>query len=388
MSRQPLDLSDFNVALRKHVDSASPVPLRMMAAKGLVPMAPQEMALVFYQLSLDADSKVAKAATASLVGTPDDLLLTAAAADLPPTVLDWCAEAVKDRNSVLREIVLNTAAAPGTIGTIASTGTAELCDLIAENQVRLLDNPKIIEALYMNPRARMSTVDKVIDLAQRHNVSLDGLPSLRPLLESKTPILQPEVAPDTDLVEDDDLFAQFLYESLDQEGQETGGDDKGLLALLEGGTGAEGDEDAAAQKNRAFFLSNLSVSGKIRVATLGSAADRGLLIRDTNRLVHLAAVASPKNTDREAISWSGNRSMPEGVIAYIADQREWLRHYQVKLNLVNNPKMPLQKSIRLLNFLQPRDLQQLARNRNVPGTLARQAKVLVGKRQQGRQGGH
>ena len=80
--------------------------------------------------------------------------------------------------------------------------------------------------------------------------------------------------------------------------------------------------------------------------------------------------------------------MPEGVIAYIADQREWLRHYQVKLNLVNNPKMPLQKSIRLLNFLQPRDLQQLARNRNVPGTLARQAKVLVGKRQQGRQGGH
>ena len=386
MSRKPLALSDFNVALRKHVDPGSPTPMRMMAAKGLVPMAPEEMALVFYQLSLDADATVAKAATEALKGTPDDILVTATSADLPGSVLDWCASITSDRNTVLHEIALNPAAEPETIGKIASKGTTDLCDLIAENQVRLLDHPKIIEALYMNPRARMSTVDKLIDLARRHNIALDGLPSLRPLLESKEPIFSEAPDDETEALEDDELFAQFLFEGLEQD-EDDGGEEKNLLSLLEGTTSAEGDDDAAAQKNRAFFLGKLSVSGKIRVATLGTAADRNLLVRDTNRLVHMAAVASPKNTDHEAIDWSGNRSMPEGVISFIAQQREWVRHYQVKLNLVNNPKLPLQKSIRFLNFLQPKDLRQLSRNRNVPGTLARQAKVLVDKRSGGRQDG-
>ena len=110
------------------------------------------------------------------------------------------------------------------------------------------------------------------------------------------------------------------------------------------------------------------------------------MIRDANRLVHLAAVSSPKNTDQDAVRWSANRSLPESVIRHIAANREWTRHYQVKLNLVNNPKTHLRTALRFLPFLYPRDLKQLSRNRNVPQQLARQAKALADKRGGGRGG--
>lgn len=380
MSRKPLSLDDFNVNLRRHVDARSPTPLRMMAAKGVIPMAPQELALVCFQLSFDKDGKVARTALDTMLATPDDLLTTAASAALPPGVLDWFAEVIGRREPLVNALILNGATPPETIIRLAKSADAAQCDLVAENQVRLLRHPKIIETLYMNPRARMSTVDKLIDLARRNGAHLDGLPALRPLLEGHAQLA--EVFPDDELADEDTLFAQFLMQGLEEEAlsEDAQGDDEALdLLLLEGKGDGDGDDEVSG-RSRAHYISQLSVSGKIRLATLGSGTDRGILIRDTNRLVHMAAVASPKNNDKDALAWSSNRSMPEGVITFIANRREWIRHYQVKLNLVNNPKLPLQKSLRLLNFLMPRDLRLLSTNRNIPNTLQRQAKALAQKR--------
>ena len=96
MQRAPLQLSEFTVALRKHVDPSSPAPLRMMAAKGVVPMAPQEMALVLYQLSFDADAKVQGAAHQTLKDTPVQHLKTALSGNVAASVLDWMATALAD----------------------------------------------------------------------------------------------------------------------------------------------------------------------------------------------------------------------------------------------------------------------------------------------------
>ena len=82
-------------------------------------------------------------------------------------------------------------------------------------------------------------------------------------------------------------------------------------------------------------------------------------------------------------SWDDNAhavAVDANGIAYIAGKRDWARHYQVKLNLVNNPKLPLAKALRLLPFLYPKDLRKLSANRNVSHTLARQAKDLYRKR--------
>ena len=48
-------------------------------------------------------------------------------------------------------------------------------DLIAQNEQRLLRHPEIIAAMYMNRSARMSTIDRVVELAVRNNVRVPGL---------------------------------------------------------------------------------------------------------------------------------------------------------------------------------------------------------------------
>ena len=52
--------------LRKHLDPSAPLPARMMAAKGMVPLPPREMVIVMSGLSLDDDENVASAARESL----------------------------------------------------------------------------------------------------------------------------------------------------------------------------------------------------------------------------------------------------------------------------------------------------------------------------------
>ncbi len=371
MERTQLDIGQFSVALRKHVDPRSPAPLRMMAARGLVPMAPPEMATALYQLSLDADSNVKKAARGTMEGTPNEILTVAASAPLEERVLDWLGEVFKRNDEVLTRVILNAETAAGTLARIAKHANANMCDLIAENQTRLLKNPSIIEALYMNAEARMSTVDKIVDLARRNGVELKGLPALRGLMESDVPIVEPKKPliaiqsgeEDVELGEEDERFGAFLQLGLMEEDEDEEEDE-------------EETEEKESSKNRALYLSKLSVSQKVRVAILGSGTDRSLLVRDTNRLVHMAAVGSPKNTEREALNWSANRSMPDGVINYIYNRRDWLRLYQVKVSLINNPKLQPAKALKLLNFMHAKDLRTLQKNRNIPSVLSRPAKEL------------
>ena len=53
---KPLPLEEFPEQLRRNVDPSSPPSMRLMAARGLVPAAPREMAMLLFQLSLDADA--------------------------------------------------------------------------------------------------------------------------------------------------------------------------------------------------------------------------------------------------------------------------------------------------------------------------------------------
>ena len=56
---------ELSPTLKKHVDPGSPVPLRMMAAKALVPLPPPDMITALFLLTSDADEKVRATAVES-----------------------------------------------------------------------------------------------------------------------------------------------------------------------------------------------------------------------------------------------------------------------------------------------------------------------------------
>ena len=52
----PFDAEFLPPNLRKHVDPAAPVPLRMMAAKSLIPLSPSDMVGALYMLTFHNES--------------------------------------------------------------------------------------------------------------------------------------------------------------------------------------------------------------------------------------------------------------------------------------------------------------------------------------------
>ena len=130
----------------------------------------------------------------------------------------------------------------------------------------------------------------------------------------------------------------------------------------------------------------MSVSEKIKLATLGNKEARTLLLRDSNKLVSMAAATSPRITDGEIVGLANSRTVNSDVLRYIYSNREFLRNYAIKISLVKNPKVPLPTALKMMYTLQEKDIKELARDRNVPQTIQAQAKAYMMKKEQAAKG--
>ena len=375
LKRTRLELSAFAEAHQKHVDPSSPPPMRMMAAKAMVPMGPDELVTVLYQLSYDPEAPIRDAAKASLADFPPEMVDAVIRAKLDPMVLDYLGHLLLKDDARLEVLVVNQAVHDQTIAYLSERVSERITEIIAGIHTRLLRHPVIIEGLYLNPASRMSTVEKILDLANRNGIELKGLPAVQKAMEHKDYHVASEL--------DEDKFQALLEESAADPDREVEADDERIEALL------AGEEDAATPEeeerlSRWQTIERMNPAQKIRLAVLGSKEDRAILLRDTRKIVHMAAVQSPKISPGEAAKLAGNRSLPDGVISYIAKKRDWVRFYPVVIALVNNPKTPMGDAIAFLKTLRPNDLRTLQRNKNVPSQLQRQARVFYQRKQGGR----
>ncbi|MBM4328107.1 MAG: DUF4388 domain-containing protein [Deltaproteobacteria bacterium] len=124
-------------------------------------------------------------------------------------------------------------------------------------------------------------------------------------------------------------------------------------------------------------ISNMGVAEKIKLAFNGSKEARELLVRDSNKLVALAAVKSPKIQESEIEALSKSRSVCDDVLRYIADTKEWVSSYTVKVNLCSNSKTPVPIALKLLNHLRELELRKLAKSKNVSAVVSTQARRLA-----------
>ncbi|MBW2731765.1 MAG: hypothetical protein JRH20_05185 [Deltaproteobacteria bacterium] len=239
-------------------------------------------------------------------------------------------------------------------------------EILAGNSQRLLRHPPIIEAFYFNKSARMSTVNRVLELAVRNGLTLDNVPHFKELAASILQSGAQEQAEARTVEQEamDAAFAQVMSEEYDQD----------QVDQLELEDKLEGEE---LKNLNAQQMLALPIIAKIRMATLGNAFHRMVLIRDTNKLVSLAAIKSPAISEQEIQRYAGNRGLSEDVIRHIAAKREWQKNYSVKVALINNSKCPLAHSMRLLTHLRANDLRILSRSRNVPAPLVQAAKRAI-----------
>jgi len=113
---------------------------------------------------------------------------------------------------------------------------------------------------------------------------------------------------------------------------------------------------------------------------MGNKEARGLLVRDRNKIVAMAAVTSPKITDNELFSIAQSRNVCDEVYRVIAMSRDWTRNYQVKQALASNPKCPQAMAMKFVNYLQDKDLRTLMRSRDVPRVISTHARRILTKK--------
>jgi len=113
-------------------------------------------------------------------------------------------------------------------------------------------------------------------------------------------------------------------------------------------------------------IQSMTVAEKIDLARNAPKEARTILLRDSNKLVQIAVITSPKITESEIIAIANNKQVSDEVLREIAMNREWLRNYQVRLALVNNPKTPLSIAMAQIPYINQRDLSMLAKSRAIP----------------------
>lgn len=378
----PADLTGLPGPVGRVLGSATPAPLRMMAARGAAPgLRPEQVVIVLALLASGRFEHVENEARDTAIATLNKLPppVTAAAIsspELPAFALDALVYAYDEDISVLEKVLIHPKLSVDTVIRLAKTGSEPVTELVATNEARLLEYPVVIETLYLNKRTRMSTADRILDLAVRNGKTLN-LPAFREAAEAIIGELIVEAGGDP--TPDDVLFseAQAHADAIDQEHAA----DHELVTEDEEGNEVV-DEKAKPLEQR---IREMTVSQKIRTAMLGGATARGLLVRDKNKLVAAAVVRSPLIQESEVAAYASSRSVSEDVLRMIGANGEFTKSHAIKFNLVGNPKTPMATALRLLPHLRVDELKKLAKSKNISAQIAKLAKGELAKKTPGGQ---
>jgi hypothetical protein len=355
LPRLPLPFEALPQAIQRFCDPKGPAPARMMAAKGLVPVRGHDQITLLAQFASDTAPELRDAALRTLRGLPANVLGPACEAELPTAVLDFLPNVVTDQE-ILARIAANPNTHDFTIERIALGASETLAERIAINEQRLLKAPRVIEALYKNRNTRMSTADRLIELAARNGLELTGIPAFKAHVEALQEQLIPE--PSDEPLPQDKLFVNTLA-SDDSRDEDS--------VFEEDATGVEAVKEQF--KPLSMQIADMSKAEKLRLAMVGNKAARSILVRDHNKQVAYASISSPQMTVPEAAEIAKSKDVSEEILRYVGNKKEWIKSSEVKHNLVFNPKCPVGISLKFLGHMRADELRQLSRSRNVSAQI-------------------
>lgn len=358
--------------LRKFIDPSLDRDTRLMAARGLVPIPPEDMALVLFYLTSDSDQEIVKESEKSLFSIPSNAMERVLSNNSSsPEFLDYIAKK-SEHESYIEKIILNNNTHDSTIQFLAQNiHNQTLIELISDNHQRILRSHEIVGALSKNPAISRSTIDKVISFITLYLEKEIKITDYIKEHDRKDP--EPlEQEKDTEIrvaeVKDSFLDEIEIPEELVEEHE------------VDGQIELEEDEQSVTCQNLLFTIKKMSFPEKLKLCLLGNAEARRVLIKDPNRIVALAALRNPRITDMEIALASQSTTVSEEVLREIGNERNWTRNYEVKVSLVLNPKSPPDISMNFIRHMRERDLKEISRSKNVPGVVSSAAKRIIQKK--------
>jgi hypothetical protein len=325
-------VADSQASLLDQVRSGANRQLQMLAASGMLPLAPEDLIPLQVALARSTDLELAARAAAALLQADvrmaapflerqagEDVLAFFARQATHPRLL----ETIVRRRDVPRHLLVE----------MARRLPPDLQEILILRQDAILEEPAILAALEENPQIS-GYIQRRIGEYREH------------LLPRERSVTGPSPALEDEIDEAELEAAVAVARTLPASGEI---DDK--TGLTEG------------------QIRMLPMPARLKLARGAPRSLRTILMRDTSPQVALAALFGNPLSDQEVEQTAGSRAVVEEVLAGISKKREWIGRYPVVKALVWNPRTPLAIALKLVARLAVRDLRDLARDRNVPDAV-------------------
>ncbi len=394
---------NLSESARLYLKESIPKQLVSAVVKGLVPLEPKELLIVIAYHYNNGDEQVKADALNTVKSLPAHAIDSIVSEDVPDFVLSFVYKNCSLSQGAVDSLVTNKNLSDEMFAELAKTDNESILELISKNQMRILKDDRIFDALITNPHLSKVSKDQLMEffslvaskelrklnikiekkdavsagkasdlpssVSQRadlpSNLQKTGLPSDAAMLPSTVASQLPSDAgsglPDNlmDNLPTNLILQGLPSELIDEQDEGENIDDGVRLTLYQ-------------------RIQKMTVSQKIKLALLGNKEARTILLRDSNRVVIESVIKSPRITDGEVVGITNSRSVSEDIIRMIAANREWQKNYRVRQALAANPKTPVPIAIRLLETMSKQDLKNLSNSKNISSVVATTAKRMMG----------
>jgi hypothetical protein len=361
----------------------------------LLPLPQADLLEALVHLTADNDPAIAQAAQETMASQPPgDLLQVASTETTAPAVLGYLASLGSAGNEIHEAIAANGNTPDEAIALLArATPNAALIELITLNQQRLIRAPEIIDAVLLNP-ARSAEAERRVKETRREFFEKErGARQIAQELRARGNSAAAEFFESAELttttgelsiddawiiaqhievsdvdIDDSWLAREFIEEMLVESPEQTAANAQAVINAekLEGDISPE----RISLIRRIMFM---TVKDRMKLALKGDREARGILIRDSNKIVATGVIHNPRISDQEIENIAAMRQVADEVLRLIGMNRAWARSYSIIHNLARNPRTPMATAVHILGRIRTRDLNAIAQNRNVSEAVRRQA---------------
>lgn len=326
-------------SLVERVRAGDDPQLRLLAARGLLPLPQAQLIPLQVELAAGGDGELTRHAKRALLEIEPRLLAPFIGAGASEEVLEWFAENSEDPRVI--EALLRRRDVPRRLLVeLAPRLDAEHQEILVLRQDAIVDEPAIVAALEENPQLTSYARRRIIEYREHL------LPRERPRREEAK-------------AEGEEPSAEAVAAAIEQARRQP----------------AEGERDESTGLTEAQ-IRYLPIPVRMLLTRGAPRALRHILIRDPNPLIAKSVLRNNTFSDQEIEQIASNRNVDDEVLGEIGGTREWVSKYRIALALVKNPRTPLALAVRLVPRLSVRDLRLLSRDHNVADAVRSTARRL------------
>ena len=400
-----IEVNSTNPTVKAIIAGTAPRPAQLAAARGILPLPQNDLLEILVSLVSNTDEEISSNARQTLESqNAEDLELNIKSSDVAPSVLAFFSRQQNLSETVYEAILTNPKTPETAIVNFArNSRDGNLLELISFNQQLLIKAPAIIDAIIANPYRTAEAERRVSETkreffekergaqqianelrAQGKEAAAEFIEQSETLNDSQDAetslsyedmLLLAEHLESTDAETDDAWLAleylEDIYEESDEQRQE-------IVDKILGEFQVEEDSEIAGERVAMIQrIMRMKMKDRIKLAIKGDREARNILVRDPNRVVAQAVIQNAKITEQEVEKIAAMRTVPEDVLRQIFINKKWARNYTIMHNLARNPRTSIANAMNILTRLQLKDLQAIAKNRNVGEAVRKQSARLA-----------